>query len=51
MTRMLRLGWIVLTLLAGVPAARAEFRSFVVGGQPVLLERAESTANAFFRAF
>ncbi len=33
------------------PWVRAEVRTFEIGGQPVLLERAEPSAGVFFRAF
>jgi hypothetical protein len=45
------LGWWVLVLLAMAPWVRAEVRTFEIGGQAVLLERAEPAAGVFFRAF
>ncbi len=45
------LAWILLlatVALAG--GARAQVRPFVLGGQPVLLERVQTNANAYFRA-
>lgn len=51
MNRIRGFGWWVLVLLAMAPWVRAEVRSFEIGGQPVLLERAEPSAGAFFRAF
>ncbi len=51
MKRICGLGWWVLAWLAMVPWVRAEVRTFEIGGQPVLLERAEPSAGVFFRAF
>lgn len=44
------LGWLLLAL-AGMPMLQAQVRPFVLDGQNVLLERAESSAGAFLRAF
>lgn len=51
MNRFLRIACVLLGLVAWVPAVRAQFRTFEIGGQDVLLERAEPTAGVFFRAF
>lgn len=34
-----------------LPAVQAQFRSFTLGGSPVLLERAEPSASVYFKAF
>ncbi len=44
MNRIRGLGWWVLALLAMAPWVRAEVRTFEIGGQAVLLERAEPAA-------
>ncbi len=51
MNRIRGFGWWALVLLAMAPWVRAEVRTFEIGGQAVLLERAEPAAGVFFRAF
>jgi len=44
-------GWLLLAWVMSASWVRAEFRTFEIGGQSVLLERAEPAAGVFFRAF